>query len=96
MLESIACTLDVGMLTMGVISVIYLLAFDPSYKSPVSRVDAKDGHGKVARLERAEKRLKKGFQMRRVASGGGGVWQNGGAGGCVFFVGRVFVKWGGE
>lgn len=57
------------MLTMGVISVIYLLAFDPSYKSPVSRVDAKDGHGKVARLERAEKRLKKGFQMQRVASG---------------------------
>lgn len=57
------------MLTTGVISVIYLLAFDPSYESPASRVDAKDGHGKVARLERAEKRLKKGFQMRRVASG---------------------------
>lgn len=43
------------MLTTGVISVIYLFAFDPSYESPASRVDAKDGHGKVARLERAGK-----------------------------------------
>lgn len=58
------------MLTTGVISVIYLLAFDPSYENPASRVDAKDGHGKVARLERAEKEAKKG-----VSNAKGRLWR---------------------